>query len=153
MVAVMTECLSLRGPETVLELGTGSGYQAAVLAEMGVEVFTVERHRQLSDTARQRLGALGYRRVHFRVGDGSAGWPEKAPFDRILVTAGMPEIPGILLDQLADGGRLVAPVGSRSFQELTVVERSGSETKRWKSGGCTFVPLVGQYGWEAGEDE
>ncbi len=153
MVAVMTQCLSLKGGEKVLELGTGSGYQAAVLAEMGADVFTVERHAELSSGARHRLADLGYCSVHFRIGDGSAGWPEEAPFARILVTAAMPEMTEVLLNQLVDGGRLVAPVGSRSFQDLTIAERSGTEIKSWKSGGCTFVPLVGEYGWEAGENE
>ncbi len=153
MVASMTECLRLRGGEKVLELGTGSGYQAAVLADMGCDIRTVERHPGLSESAGRRLAAQGYGRVRLHVGDGSAGWPEEAPFDRILITAAVPEVARVLLDQLADGGRLVAPVGSRSYQELTVVERTGDRFEEKKSGGCTFVPLIGQYAWEAGEDE
>ncbi|MFH1573477.1 MAG: protein-L-isoaspartate(D-aspartate) O-methyltransferase, partial [Acidobacteriota bacterium] len=104
MVACMTECLRLPGGEKVLELGTGSGYQAAVLAEMGADVHTVERHPGLSESAGRRLAAQGYRKVHLHVGDGSAGWPEDAPFDRILITAAVPEVARVLLDQLADGG-------------------------------------------------
>jgi protein-L-isoaspartate(D-aspartate) O-methyltransferase len=147
MVALMTQCLALEGTERVLELGTGSGYQAAILAELAREVYTVERLRGLAASARTRLESLGYQNLRFRVGDGSGGWPEEAPFDGIVVTAGMPRVSDVLLDQLGEGGRLVAPVGSRSFQELTVVERVGPDLRQHQSGGCTFVPLVGQYGW------
>ncbi|MCK4547522.1 MAG: protein-L-isoaspartate(D-aspartate) O-methyltransferase [Candidatus Eisenbacteria sp.] len=153
MVALMTQCLKVRGPERVLELGTGSGYQAAILAELAAEVYTVERHAGLSREAQDVLRSLGYGNLHFRVGDGTLGWPEEAPFDRILVTAGMPRVTDVLLDQLNDGGYLVAPVGSRSFQDLTVVERVGSEFREHTAGGCAFVPLVGEYGWEAGNSE
>jgi len=153
MVAVMTQCLGLRGTERILELGTGSGYQAAILAELAADVYTVERLTGLAASARRRLSGMGYRNLHFRVGDGSAGWPEEAPFDRIVVTAAMPRVTDVLVDQLVDGGCLVAPIGSRSFQELTVVERIGPEIKQHQSGGCTFVPLVGQYGWGPDEEE
>jgi protein-L-isoaspartate(D-aspartate) O-methyltransferase len=153
MVALMTQCLKLRGTEKILELGTGSGYQAAILAELAAEVYTVERLARLWRYAEARLRSLGYQGIHLRVGDGSSGWPEEAPFDRILVTAGMPRVADVLLNQLADGGRFVAPVGSRSYQDLTVVERVGSEYREHRAGGCTFVPFVGKHGWEPGENE
>lgn len=152
MVALMTQCLRIEGTERVLELGTGSGYQTAILADIAAEVYTIERLPELARSAKARLEERGYRNVHFRTGDGSGGWPEEAPFDRILVTAGMPRVEDVLVSQLGPDGRLVAPVGSRSFQELTVVERVGSEVREHQSGGCTFVPLVGQYAWGMEED-
>ena len=118
VVAMMTEALELSGSERVLEIGTGSGYQAAVLAELGARVFTIEIIEELAERAKQRLAELGYANVEVRVGDGSAGWPERAPFDRILVTAAAPAIPEALLAQLADGGVLVAPVGGAWGQTL-----------------------------------
>jgi protein-L-isoaspartate(D-aspartate) O-methyltransferase len=146
----MTEALGLCGDERVLEVGTGSGYQAAVLAEIAYRVYSVERLRPLMLRARRLLEGIGYRNVLFRLGDGTAGWAEQAPFDAVIVTAGGPNVPGPLLDQLGPGGRLVAPVGeSRSFQNLIRIEKdkNGRLTTR-DLGGCRFVDLVGRHGWE-----
>lgn len=147
MVAAMTQALDLQGSERVLEVGTGSGYQCAVLAELAAEVWSVERIPELADEALALLAGLGYRNVHVRTGDGTLGWPEAAPFDAIVVTAAAPVTPPSLLEQLADGGRLVAPVGDRDLQHLVVVERDGTEYRSRHSLGCRFVPLVGEEGW------
>lgn len=148
MVAVMTAALELKGPERVLEIGTGSGYQAAVLAELAAEVRTVERVPELAEEATRRLHELGYANVRVRAGDGTLGWPEEAPFDRILVTAGAPTTPPSLLQQLSeDGGILVAPVGDREVQHLECVRRTGARYTTTISTGCRFVPLVGREGW------
>ena len=148
MVAVMTEALRLRPVDRVLEVGTGSGYQAAVLARLAAEVCTIERLADLADRARRLLDELGYGDVRVRVGDGCAGWPERAPFDAILVAAGAPSPPPSLVEQLApDGGRLVAPVGDRDLQSLVVVERSGNAFTTTRLMACRFVPLVGEQGW------
>jgi protein-L-isoaspartate(D-aspartate) O-methyltransferase len=148
IVAVMTEKLSLRGPERVLEIGTGSGYQAAILAELAAEVFTVERIPALLNKAKEALCKLGYSNIEFKVADGSEGWSEKAPFDGIIVTAAVPEIPDELKRQLADNGVLVIPVGDyKTYQLLTVVRRIGDRFETEKGIGCRFVPLIGQRGF------
>jgi len=148
MVAVMTQALELDGTERVLEVGTGSGYQCAVLAELAREVWSVERIAGLAERAAALLAGLGYRNVHVRTGDGSRGWPEEAPYQAILVTAATPTLPPSLLDQLDPaGGVLVAPVGDRDLQHLAVVERRGTEYVTRHSIGCRFVPLVGEEGW------
>jgi protein-L-isoaspartate(D-aspartate) O-methyltransferase len=148
IVAFMTEALELRGGERVLEIGTGSGYQTAVLAELCAEVFSVERIPELADRARAVLAAEGYANVTVRTGDGSEGWPEKAPFNGIIVTAAAPEVPPALGQQLADNGLLVLPVGDiRGSQELVVVRRIGSSTSARASIGCRFVPLLGRGGF------
>lgn len=148
MVAVMTELLELRGKEKVLEIGTGSGYQTAILAELAAEVYTIERIQSLSDSARETLSELGYRNINIRADDGTLGWPEAAPFDRILITAGAPEIPEPHIEQLAEGGIIVAPVGDRFSQQLVrAVKREGSLSKEYHTP-CVFVPLVGDYGWK-----
>lgn len=147
IVAAMTERLELGGGERVLEIGTGSGYQTAVLAELAGEVFTVERHAALSAHARVLLTTLGYGNVRYRVGDGSVGWPEEAPFDRILVTAAAPEIPPAILDQLADPGILALPVGTRRVQNLVTVHRRGGADRSVEHFSCAFVPLVGSGGF------
>ena len=147
MVAVMTEALRLEPSSRVLEIGTGSGYQTAVLAEIAAEVYSVERFEILSEEARALLSELGYRNVHFRVDDGSRGWPEAAPFDAILVTAAAREIPEALQDQLAPGGRLVVPLGDRSLQELYRLTRTDGEWRREAITPCRFVPLVAEEGW------
>lgn len=147
MVAVMTEALRLEPTSRVLEIGTGSGYQTAVLAEIAAEVFTVERFETLSEPARSLVSELGYRNVRFRVDDGSRGWPEAAPFDAILVTAAAREIPEALKEQLTTDGRLVIPLGDRSLQELVRISRAGGEWRQEPITPCRFVPLVAEAGW------
>jgi protein-L-isoaspartate(D-aspartate) O-methyltransferase len=148
MVAKMTELLELKGDEKVLEVGTGSGYQAAVLGELAHEVYSVERVRALAIRAQGILSELGYDNVHIVVGDGSLGLPEQAPFDRIIVTAASPEVPEPLKEQLSDGGILVAPVGSRFSQQLVRLCRNGPVFEKDYSTMCVFVPLIGEYGWD-----
>jgi len=148
MVAVMTQSLELKGGERVLEIGTGSGYQTAILAELSREVFTIERISTLIQKARLTLQELGYRNIYFLAGDGTKGWPEKAPFEGIIVTAGAPEIPQTFLSQLAEGGRLVIPVGPRYTQTLYKVTRRGNKFQEEDVTGCVFVPLLGDYGWK-----
>jgi len=143
IVAFMTEALRLRGGETVLEVGTGSGYQAAVLAEIAARVYTIEIVAPLAEEARERLKRLGYRNVEVRAGDGYAGWPEKAPFDAVMVTAAAPHIPEPLKQQLKDGGRLVIPVGDES-QELVVLTRTGSAYAEDRVLPVRFVPMTGK---------
>jgi len=152
IVALMTEALELKGGEKVLEIGTGSGYQAAVLAELGARVFSIERLASLAANARKLLYSLNYFTVAIRVGDGTYGWREEAPFDGIIVTAGAPDIPAILVEQLTVGGRLVAPVGDRYSQSLIKLTRLSEDTgdvKREELGGCRFVNLIGVYGWKS----
>jgi protein-L-isoaspartate(D-aspartate) O-methyltransferase len=149
MVAVMTQLLKLSGTERVLEIGTGSGYQAAVLAELAAEVFTVERIPELAVSAAKTLADLDYRNVTVLTSDGTLGAPEYAPFDRILVTAAAPDIPQPLVDQLADGGILVAPVGERYSQVLVQAIKSGNTIHKNYETHCIFVPLLGRYGWPA----
>jgi len=150
MVALMTDALDLKGREKVLEIGTGSGYQSALLAELADQVFSIERIASLANHARRILDELGYYNVAIRVGDGTYGWKEEAPFDAIIVTAGAPEIPMPLVEQLAVGGRLVVPVGGRHIQELMKITRLSenvNDLKKESLGGCRFVDLVGEYGW------
>ena len=148
MVAFMTQALALRGPERVLEVGTGSGYQTAVLAELCRRVFSVERIPELAATALRAVADLGYCNVTIRVGDGSAGWPEEAPFDRILVGAAAPAVPPVLGDQLADNGILVVPVGDwRGTQVVVLVRRTGRALSVEQTIGCRFVPLIGTGGF------
>jgi protein-L-isoaspartate(D-aspartate) O-methyltransferase len=147
MVAVMTEILALSGAERILEIGTGSGYQTAVLSRLAAEVFTIERIPALAVRARETLDRLGYRNVRYRVGDGSLGWPEEAPFQAVIVTAATPSIPPALLDQLAGTGILVAPVGERGMQELVSVRRERGLDRKKVHFSCTFVPLLGAEGF------
>lgn len=148
MVALMTEALGLTGGEKVLEIGTGSGYQTAVLAHLSGTVCTVERIAALSQRAQALLGELGYRNIFFQVGDGTYGWPEMGPYDRIIVTAGAPDISPTLVECLEEGGIMVLPVGSRYSQMLyRVVKRKGSLEKEELTL-CIFVPLVGEHGWK-----
>lgn len=150
IVARMTEALQLKGPERVLEIGTGSGYQAAVLSRLCARVYTVERHEELLKRARGVFDLLGLDNIVSRRGDGSIGWGSEAPFDGILVTAGAPDVPKALLKQLAIGGRLVLPVGGRERQQLTVLVRRSEDEFDGSSGeACVFVPLVGREGWAA----
>ena len=149
MVALMTEALLLTGKENVLEIGTGSGYQAAILAELSEKVFSVERIRSLAIGARKLLYELGYFNVEIKIFDGTFGWIEESPFDAIMVTAGSPDIPQPLIDQLTVGGRLVIPVGEALVQDLFRVTKTGEGVKKEDLGGCRFVKLIGKYGWEA----
>jgi protein-L-isoaspartate(D-aspartate) O-methyltransferase len=154
IVAVMTEALRLGPQDRVLEIGTGSGYSAAVLAVIAAEVYTIERLESLAASAGRRLGELAYSNVHVRHGDGSLGWPEYAPYDAIVITASGPDVPTALLQQLAVGGRLVMPVGRRlNAQRLVRVERTGPESyEREILERVAFVPLIGAQGWpEAGD--
>ena len=148
MVALMTECLRLKGRERVLEIGTGSGYQAAILAELCEEVYTLERDELLLKRAREVLDSEGYKNIKFTHRDGTKGWEEESPFDAIIVTAAAPNIPESLKRQLIDGGRLVIPVGARYGQTLQVVERRKDEFLEKNICGCVFVPLVGEEGWK-----
>ncbi|WP_144766936.1 protein-L-isoaspartate(D-aspartate) O-methyltransferase [Methylobacterium dankookense] len=148
IVALMAEAAGLRPGARVLEVGAGSGYAAAVLAALGAEVHAIERQPALAEAARMRLARLGYGRVALRTGDGSAGWPEAAPFDAILVSAGAPAVPRALKAQLALGGRLVAPVGPAGAQTLVVLTRRGADLYAEEDRGpVSFVPLIGAEGW------
>jgi len=144
----MTELLELKGNERVLEVGTGSGYQAAILAELAAEVFSIERMERLALRARERLRESGYDNVHIITGDGTAGLPEKAPFDRIIITAGTPQVPDPLKEQLADNGILVSPVGARFSQQLIRLRKGKGKITEEYHTPCVFVPLVGEYGWK-----
>jgi protein-L-isoaspartate(D-aspartate) O-methyltransferase len=148
MVAAICQALSLRGGEVVLDVGTGSGYQAAVLAELADEVHTIERVPELAEGARRALAEAGYDRVHVHVGDGTLGVPDEAPFDAIAVAAAAPAIPESLYEQLAPFGRLVLPVGSRRGQELQLVVRSPEGPATIRSVPCRFVPLLGAEGFD-----
>ena len=147
MVALMVQLLKLQGHERILEVGTGSGYQLAILAELALEVYSVERLPELAAGALRRLEPLGFLNVHISPGNGSLGWPEHAPYDGIVVAAGSPGIPQPLVDQLADGGRLVIPVGSPQAQTLTLAEKRSGQVRLTALTSCVFVPLVGEHGW------
>jgi protein-L-isoaspartate(D-aspartate) O-methyltransferase len=148
MVAVMTELLELKGDERVLEIGTGSGYQAAILAELAKEIYTVERVPVLSEQADVRFHALGYKNIHVKVGDGTSGWPEEGPFHRIIVTAGTPKLPDPLMEQLSDEGIIIAPVGDRFSQQIIKVVKSKGKISESFHTPCVFVPLIGAHGWK-----
>jgi protein-L-isoaspartate(D-aspartate) O-methyltransferase len=151
IVALMTEALELTGSEKVLEIGTGSGYQAAVLAELVDHVFSIDRIASLAGNARRLLESLNYYNIAIRVGDGTLGWKDEAPFNAVMVTAGAPDIPKTLVEQIAVGGRLVVPVGGRHSQvlmKLTRLSESVNDVKKEDLGGCRFVDLIGEYGWE-----
>lgn len=148
IVAAMTAALRLTGKERVLEIGTGSGYQAAVLSRMAKIVFTVESRSELASAAAARLERLGYNNVHVHCGDGTLGLPEFAPFDAILVAAAAPAVPAPLRAQLAEGGRLIMPVGDAENQELLYIERQGNSFLTRSLEGCRFVPLIGYHGWK-----
>ncbi len=147
MVARMCELARLDGRERVLEIGAGSGYQTAVLCELARSIYAVEVRPELGWQAQKRLAALGYRNVEIGVFDGTYGWRERAPFDAIVVAAGAPTIPPLLVDQLGDGGRLIVPVGPRQGQRLAIVTRRGDEFSTEWTTPCSFVDLVGKYGW------
>lgn len=147
IVALMTEMLELTGSEKVLEIGTGSGYQTAILSRLAKEVYTIERDASLTSAARRILSDLGFENVTMVEGDGTEGWKENAPYDAIIVTAGAPEIPEVLVEQLADRGRLVIPVGNRYSQVLNKVTKIGDKTRVEQGAGCRFVDLIGRHGW------
>ena len=147
IVASMTAALVLKGNERVLEIGTGSGYQTAVVAELAAQVFTIERINSLSRKAQKTLECLGYSNIVFKLFDGTYGWPDQAPFDAIIVTASAKEIPEALIRQLGEGGRLVAPAGDEDKQKLILLTKKGGRVNRKEIGDCKFVPLVGKYGW------
>lgn len=147
MVALMSEALQLTGKEKVLEIGAGSGYQTAILAETARQVFSVERILSLTMKARMLLINLGYTNVEVKFSDGTEGWIGESPFDAIIVTAGSPDIPQPLVDQLAVGGRLVIPVGDESVQDLVRLTKTEEGIKREDLGGCRFVKLIGKHGW------
>ena len=148
IVALMTEALELTGKEKTLEIGTGSGYQTAILADLSRKVYTIERIRALMVKARNILQELGYTNILFKAFDGTLGWKEYEPFDAIIVTAGAPKIPQPLLDQLADGGRLIIPVGNKFSQELIKVTNKRGNYIEKNLGGCRFVDLLGVHGWK-----
>jgi protein-L-isoaspartate(D-aspartate) O-methyltransferase len=149
MVAVMTEALRLTGKERVLEIGTGSGYQTAILAELSSHVYSIERIPELFASAERTLADLGYRNVRLLIGDGGKGLPQYAPFDRILVTAAAPSVPRLLTEQLADNGIMAVPVGDYRFSQiLVIVQRIGGRIEQREGIGCRFVPLVGEGGFE-----
>jgi protein-L-isoaspartate(D-aspartate) O-methyltransferase len=153
IVALMAQALALAGDERVLEIGAGSGYAAAVLSLLAAEVYTIERWPALAATAERRLHDLGYRNVHVFVGDGTAGLPEYAPFNAIVVAAASPWAPRPLREQLADGGRLIIPVGGRDEQLLLRLTRHGSEVRTERLSGVRFVPLIGAHAWEPRDDQ
>jgi len=148
MVAVMTELIEPEPEHRVLEIGTGSGYQSAVLAEIVKEVYSVERCAELASKAQKVLNELGYTNVKIKVDDGTQGWEEHAPYDGIIVTAGAPEVPKPLIEQLREGGRLVIPIGSRFSQMLVRVTKRGNKLDYEELFGCVFVPLIGKFGFK-----
>ena len=148
IIALMTEALELTGDETVLEIGTGSGYQAAILAKLAQHVVTTERLQPLAETAKQVLDSLGYTNIEVYLAEETLGWQKGAPYDAIMVTAGAPRVPTDLLAQLAFGGRLVIPVGSRYMQELYKITKGKKKSVVQNLGGCRFVSLIGKDAWE-----
>jgi len=148
IVALMTEALELTGKEKVLEVGTGSGYQTVILAELARSVYTVERVALLLQKSKKRLDDLGYTNIRFKVSDGTLGWEEFAPYDAIIVTAGAPTMPRPLLDQLTEGGRLVIPLGNRYSQDLIRVKKAKNRFVEKNLGACRFVDLIGDHGWK-----
>ncbi|HIE43839.1 MAG TPA: protein-L-isoaspartate(D-aspartate) O-methyltransferase [Candidatus Omnitrophica bacterium] len=148
MVALMTEKLELQGDEKVLEIGTGSGYQTAVLSRLCCDVYTVERIASLVLRSKRLFEELGYRNIQVKVGDGTEGWEENALYDGIIVTAGAPKIPRPLIEQLAEGGRIVIPVGNSFSQDLIVGKKVRGKLCKRVVCGCVFVPLIGKYGWD-----
>lgn len=147
IVALMTECLDLTGQEKVLEIGTGSGYQTAILAELSKEVYSIERFINLSEKSQILLNELGYKNIKTKVGDGTLGWQEEGPFERIIITAASPRIPLPLTEQLKEGGKLILPLGESFSQVLTLAEKKKGGIQSTQLCGCVFVPLVGKYGY------
>jgi protein-L-isoaspartate(D-aspartate) O-methyltransferase len=148
IVAEMTQALNLVEDDRILEIGTGSGYQAAILAQIVYRVYTIERKRSLYLQARNLFDKLHYHNIVMKYADGTKGWRDESPFDGIIVTAGAPQIPDVLIDQLGEGGRLVVPVGNQHTQELIKIFRDGQNIRQTSLGGCRFVKLVGEHGWK-----
>ncbi|MCX5706748.1 MAG: protein-L-isoaspartate(D-aspartate) O-methyltransferase [Candidatus Omnitrophica bacterium] len=148
IVALMSESLGLSGKEKVLEVGTGSGYQTAILAELSKEVYSIERSPLLTEKAEERLKKLGYTNIKIKTGDGTLGWPEEAPFDRVIITAASPGVPEPLLEQLSENGRLILPKGEIFSQVLTLIEKKTGKIESSDICACVFVPLVGKYAWK-----
>jgi protein-L-isoaspartate(D-aspartate) O-methyltransferase len=148
IVALMTQLLELKKDEKILEIGTGSGFQTAILAQFSRRVYSVESQRGLAESARKRLRNMGYENIAFKNGDGSAGWTQHAPYEKIMVTAAAPSVPETLIEQLCTGGRMVIPIGDRHHQELIVCEKTGKGLEKRSEGGVVFVPLVGRHGWQ-----
>ena len=151
IVALMTQVLDLKGEERVLEIGTGSGYQTAILAELAAQIFTIERVKPLVKKTKELLEGLKYKNIVFKTFDGTYGWRDQSPFDAILISAATPSIPKSLIEQLADKGRLVAPVGERESQDLIVLNKNGNRVVERKIGSCKFVPLIGKFAWSEEE--
>ena len=151
VVAAMSEALQLTGEERVLEIGTGSGYQTALLSELAAQVFTIERVKSLGRQAKQLLDGLGYTHINYKIFDGTYGWRELGPYDAVLITAAGPEVPQALIEQVKDGGRIVAPIGDDQGQELMVYTKRGKRLRAKRMGDCFFVPLIGKYGVPEGE--
>ena len=150
IVAEMTQALEVGKEDRVLEIGTGSGYQAAILAEIAYRVYTIERIRSLYVQTRKLLDKLNYHNVVMRCSDGTTGWQDESPYDAIIVTAGSPKVPDLLIDQLAEGGRIVVPVGNQHTQDLIKITKDSTGIQQTNLGGCRFVKLVGKYGWQKG---
>lgn len=153
MVGAMTEALELEGHERALEVGGGSGYQAVILAQLAREVITIEARAPLADAARERLAMLGYGNIRVETGDGTLGFAEAAPFDAILVAAAAPQVPAPLIEQLAEGGRMIIPVGRSDRQMLTRIRKSGGQAVQEELFACQFVPLQGRHGWPVASAE
>jgi protein-L-isoaspartate(D-aspartate) O-methyltransferase len=148
IVALMTQLLELEKDQKILEIGTGSGFQTAILAQFSRRLYSVESQRDLAESARKRLRGMGYENIAFKHGDGSAGWPQHAPFEKIIVTAAGPAVPETLVEQLENGGRMVIPIGDRHHQELMVCDKTEHGIEKRSEGGVVFVPLVGKHGWQ-----
>ena len=148
IVALMTQLLELKKDEKILEIGTGSGFQTAILAQFSRRLYTIERHRELGDASRKRLRTMGYANIVFKIGDGTSGWQQHAPFDKIIVTAGAPVVPQILSDQMAIGGTMLIPTGDRKHQELLIYNKSTNGLTCKSIADVVFVPLIGEHGWE-----
>tara|TARA_B100000686_G_scaffold320175_1_gene371561 strand:- start:12089 stop:12745 length:657 start_codon:yes stop_codon:yes gene_type:complete len=147
IVGLMTSLLNIDPEDRVLEIGTGSGYQTAVLAELAQTVFTLERLKEIGKGARKKLEGIGYHNVLYKIFDGTYGWPDQAPFDAVMVTAGAREIPATLAAQLKDGGRMAIPLGEKGVQRLILVTKTGDKLKTRAMSECRFVPLIGKFGW------
>jgi protein-L-isoaspartate(D-aspartate) O-methyltransferase len=148
IVALMTQLLELKKDEKILEIGTGSGFQTAILAQFSRRVYTIERHRELGDASRKRLRGMGYANIVFKIGDGTSGWQQHSPFDKIIVTAGAPVVPQILSDQLAIGGTMLIPTGDRKHQELLIYNKDSHGLACKSIADVVFVPLIGEHGWD-----